>query len=246
MVDLKLAFGYLTQKIKNIYYYIKELYIEHDLKTQYNSQSELYEEFPEMKEQFEYLSPKTIKPQIFNSEIDEAVPVNKINSNKPNILIMDDFKGMVDLLQNELNNVSVCDVHDKFNVYLAYGEFAGFAARNLIEQGIKIDIAFLDITLGGIIRGEELDGIDIAKLCYKSNPKCIVQFVTGHSLNKRNPQIFEFIKKYESFFNDKMDGTILFKQDDTVHKLFKNIIHKNSNRLLNMEYIFTEYMKKLD
>ena len=46
-----------------------------------------------------------------------------------------------------------------FNIITATSEYAAFTVKDYLDRGGKIDIAFLDITLGGIKDGIELDGI---------------------------------------------------------------------------------------
>ncbi len=179
---------------------------------------------------------KTVIPEVTKLTYDPS---------KKNILIMDDFEGMALLIKDELKRVQCCDIDKTFNIILSTGSFAGFTVKQFLEnEDIKIDIALLDITLGGVIEGVEYDGVDIAIILKKYNPDCVIRFVTGHTLNRHNPEIFKFIKKFESFFDVKIDETKLLIHKGEEQHVYKHVINKNGNRVEALGSTIQEFMDK--
>jgi len=177
---------------------------------------------------------KTVIPEVTKLTYDPS---------KRNILIMDDFEGMALLIKDELKRVQCCDIYKTFNIILSTGSFAGFSVKQFLEnEDIKIDIALLDITLGGVIEGVEYDGVDIAIFLKKYNPDCVIRFVTGHTLNRHNPEIFKFIKKFESFFDVKIDETKLLIHNGKEQQVYKHVINKNGNRVEALGSTIQEFM----
>ena len=156
---------------------------------------------------------------------------NNVGKHAPTILIMDDYSGMVDLLYTEVLRTQCCDIGSKFNIITATDEYAAFTVKEYIDHGGKIDIAFLDITIGGIKDGIELDGIDTAIMIKKACPDSEIKFITGHTLNKRNPEIFEFMQKFynETGFNIDEEEEIKDLKTQEMMTIRKHIIGKNSN-----------------
>jgi len=203
----------------------------------------------EESEEIDYIKPMDLgsnKYEIIVPEID-LNKNSKFNQKLKTIFIMDDFDGMAELIKDELKQVNCCNLKKYFNIIMSTGIFAGFSIRNLLQENpdLKIDIAFLDITLGGIINGEELDGIDIAILLKERNPDCLIKFVTGHTLNKHNPEIFKFIYKFESTFGIKMDEIEETNcQSNGNIKIYKHIINKTSNRKELLEITLHKYFNQ--
>ena len=169
---------------------------------------------------------------------------NNVGKNAPTILIMDDYSGMVDLLYTEILRIQCCDTASKFNILTSTDEYAAFTVKEYIENGGKIDIAFLDITIGGIKDGVELDGIDTALMIKESNPNSVVKFITGHTLNKRNPEIFEFMNKFyqqTGMHIDEEENVKDFKSGDDI-TIRKHIIGKNSNRVMLMAIAIEQWL----
>jgi len=189
----------------------------------------------------EYTSPSSLVYKQEKIVVPDAYSMKPIDPNKPTILLMDDFTGITQLLLSELQRVQYEEVDTGFNIILCTGLFAAFSAKKLLETDQSLDIAFLDITLGGIIDGVEYDGIDIAIMIKKKYPNCIIKFVTGHTLNKHNPEIFKFIQKFENFFKtDICEITdICFKNNKT--QIYEHVIPKNGNRVESMGYAIQEY-----
>lgn len=183
-------------------------------------------------ETVEYVRPT----EILVEEVETIIPdveyvVDNRDKNAPVILIMDDFKGMANLLKDELNRVYCCDVYENFTIVIATGELAGFSVEKEIDRGLIVDVGFLDITLGGVISGVEYDGIDVAIMIKNSNPKSLVKFVTGHTLNRKNPEIFQFITRFENYFKVPIDEIETVLGRDGSVDIYKHIIQKNSDRV---------------
>lgn len=182
---------------------------------------------------------------ILVEEVETIIPdveyvIDNRDKNAPVILIMDDFRGMTNLIKDELKRVSCCDIYDKFTIVIATGEFAGFSVEKEIDKGLVVDIGFLDITLGGVIRGLEYDGIDVAIMVKNQNPKSLIKFVTGHTLNRKNPEIFQFITRFENYFKVPIDETESVISRDGVVDIYKHIIQKNSDRV----FLLTKTIEK--
>lgn len=169
---------------------------------------------------------------------------NNVGKHAPTILIMDDYSGMVDLLYTEVLRIHCCDISSKFNIITATDEYAAFTVKEYIDHGGKIDIAFLDITIGGIKDGIELDGIDTAIMIKKACPDSEIKFITGHTLNKRNPEIFEFMQKFynETGFNIDEEEEIKELKTQEMMTIRKHIIGKNSNRLMLMAIAIEQWL----
>lgn len=91
----------------------------------------------------------------------------------------------------------------------------------------KIDIALLDITIGGFnyINNEmvEYDGIDIAKFIKEVFPNCRIYFLTGHKPNKKNPKIFRYMEKFRSIFHEEINNWIIPKNSNRVDYIIDDL-----------------------
>jgi len=201
------------------------------------------EKIKEEEDEFTYFKPEEIEYTI-NSEllINDVEYINKLGDKYPTILLMDDFKAMITLLSNELKRIESIDVFKEFNIISATGEFAAFSVDKFIKDGGCVEIAFLDITLGGVINNIELDGIDISIKIKECNPDSNIKFITGHTLNRRNPEIFKFAQKFENFFNKEMDEKKEVKLNGEKINIYEHVIGKNDSRLILMEQAIKEYL----
>ncbi len=192
-----------------------------------------------------YKKPKSIKTDSYKTIIPQIGLNKNFDKTKPTILIMDDFVGMATLIQDELERVKCIDVKKNYNILTATGNYAAFTVKNLLKDGEPpIDIALLDITLGGVVKGQEYDGVDVAILIKKYYPNCVIRFVTGHTLNRHNPEIFQFIKKFEDFFGVKIDETHQVLYNGTNREIYKHIINKNGNRVESLGDTIQEHLDK--
>ncbi|MFA7127883.1 MAG: hypothetical protein WC136_01800 [Sphaerochaeta sp.] len=190
-----------------------------------------YEKLFKKSENCDYIRPEELQTDDVNLGIPEIVVIDPpINDNKKNILVMDDQPIMVSLIVDELLQIS--NVGENFNILTATGDYAAFSVKNFINNNDTVlNLAFLDITIGGVISGVEYDGVDIAIMIKNKFPQCEIKFITGHTLNRKNPEIFKFIEKFENYFQIKIDET--FEFGDQI--VFKHIIPKTSDRTLAMQ-----------
>ena len=160
---------------------------------------------------------------VMNKKINIEIP--KLNSSvdkkKKNILIMDDSKGMVDVIKDDLVNISKLNNPfdlSNYNLIEASGIFAAFSVRDFLVSN-KIDIAILDISIGGVVFNnginEELDEVDIAHMIISGNPKARIVICSGHTLNRKNPEIYKFINKFNSNFDRDISEYYVNKNSHT-------------------------------
>ena len=176
---------------------------------------------------------------------DDLIPeikcINYIDDNKPSILIVEDFQSRIDVLIQELNYDKSNKLFETFNIYTASSEYAAFAVEKyIIKENVKIDLAILDITFGGILNRKDLDGVDLAIMLKEKNPNCEILFFTGHTLNRKNPEIFSFIKKFEDFFKLKIDEIMELNG----RKVLKHVVLKNENVKDRFAFILKDFLKK--
>ncbi len=79
----------------------------------------------------------------------------------------------------------------------------------------------------------------------KQSPECIIKFITGHTLNRHNPEIFQFIKKFEDFFKLPIDETEIVKFKEIDMEVYKHIINKNSNRVESLGATIQNYKMQI-
>lgn len=194
--------------------------------------------------EYDYIRPSEIVKDSCKIEIPN-VKIHKYELGKPGVLLMDDLAGMTNLIINELERVQCCDIIGEFNIAVATGDFAAFSVEKFLNDELapfEINIALLDITLGGVANGVEYDGVDVAIMIKNKFPNALIKFITGHTLNRRNPEIFKFIEKFENYFNlsiDEMDTVLV---DGELQKIYKHVIRKNSNRVFELGLTFEEYL----
>jgi len=144
---------------------------------------------------------------------------------KITILLLEDFKPFIDVMLLELSDI-IC--LDKVNIIEANTQYGAFNALLALDS-IKVDFAFCDITLGGMIFDgntiKEYDGIDVFEKIMKTNPKAKVKLLTGHNLHSDKLEITDAIYK----FNKIVEKLHL---DITLDSIY---INKRSTRL-NMYY----------
>jgi hypothetical protein len=158
-------------------------------------------------------------------------------------VLMDDLKAIK--LNTEVEDNESLSLLDNLNIVYADGAMAAFSVKQFLDEYNKvnhelvvddvcdiislphrdgkikkIDIALLDITIGGCnyIDGlmMEYDGIDIAKFIKEIFPDCQIWFITGHKPNKRNPTIYKYMEKFRSFFGKDIDNYIIPKNSNRV------------------------------
>ena len=96
-------------------------------------------------------------------EVDLNIPVNRIinnyNPNKKTIIIIDDSKGIISVIEDFLKEVELNkDINlNDYNILTFYDKYAPFVLKETLETlsenyNIKIDYAIIDIVLPGKIR----------------------------------------------------------------------------------------------
>lgn len=197
----------------------------------------------ERKYENEYITPVDLVNKIKNIDVPDIIYCEPEIEGRPNILIMDDFIGMAQLIKDELNRIQCCDVYKNFNILIATGNYAAFTVKKFLELPDKkiIDVAILDITLGGVIDNIEYDGIDIAIMLKKHNPNCVIKFLTGHTLNEYNPEIFKFMQKFKDYFKIPIDATKYSSFKNKEYETYAHIINKNGNRVADLGDLLQTY-----
>ena len=146
------------------------------------------------------------------------------------ILIVDDLDFVYKLYHTDFNMIKRefnKDILSDFSIKFATGNKSGFIALNEIDNNPNIKFALLDITLGSITKNKkgeyiELDGIDIALYLLDKIPDVKFLFISGHTLNRMNPKMNYYYKKFEEKTGLKIDKFYLYKNTDrfqAIHKL---------------------------
>ena len=156
-------------------------------------------------------SPNTKEFEIIKSKHPEA----KI------LLLMDDFKEIVDTLSENLLETN------KFNIYKSWGSFAVFIVQEWCND-VVFDYAIIDLTLGGIIMNDnkldELDGTDIYILIKKSNPKSKIKFLINDNLNITNEEFNNLKDKFFRYTNKDITDYCISKLDPQRMDKIKNFL----------------------
>lgn len=140
-------------------------------------------------------------------------PEIKGNPNGSKLLMVDDIEFTENLYMTDFRKMGRTynrDVNDDYALIGAFGINAGFIAYKYLMDGNTVDKAILDITLGHYNRNAkgdylELDGIDIAIKLLEINPNADIRFVSAHTLNKHNPALIYYIKKFETIVKKPID-----------------------------------------
>lgn len=159
------------------------------------------------------------------------------NTSNPTILIVDDLDFIIKLYKSDFNSIKRDfnkDIDNDYCIKFATGPDCGFIAINEINNNDNIKFALLDITLGSVAKnsaGEfiELDGVDIAIHLLKQNPHLDFLFVSGHTMNRLNPNMNKYYKKFEDKTGLNIENYYLYKNSDRYkviyERLYKEEIH---------------------
>lgn len=210
-----------------------------------------YDFYKKEENEIEYKKPGSFKKIDFNLNIPNLKSLNEIKSDRPTILLMDDFPGIISILIDDFNSINP-EIKNYFNILYADGNMAAFSVKKFLHDykeyrietldigthnnyiakfsNIKeIDLALLDITIGGYHYNTdtheiiEYDGIDIAKFLKEEFKNINFYFITGHIINKRNPKIFKFVEKFFSYFNKNIDDFVIPKNSTRIEFYKKEI-----------------------
>jgi len=166
------------------------------------------------------------------------------DKDKFNMLLMDDFLEQFTLYDLDFKKIKreyFYDVKDKINIIKAAGKYAGFMTYKLLKSNkIRIDFALLDLTLETSIKisnGDiiEYDGIDIAFELLDRNKDCIILFCTAHSLNKKDPLMSFYIKKFEERTNLNFDDFYMSKASIRHKRIYEKILEMEKSNAINIQ-----------
>lgn len=166
----------------------------------------------------EYLSPSR---QSFDISIPIERIIKKFDRNKKNIVIIDDSRGIVSVIEDFLKELEKDGINlEDYNILTFYDKYAPFVLKKTLEflEPISIDFAIIDIVLPGKINNnnkyERMDGIDIAILLnskYNCRNAC---FFTGNVVSEHVSYIKDKIQKFENYFDNNIVDNIIFKGDN--------------------------------
>ncbi len=164
---------------------------------------------------------------------------NKAKKKIGSILIIDDQIEMVNLILMELKRVQCINVYKYFDIIVYTGEYLGFSIIQDIQNNKlpKIDIAILDITLGGIDDGIEYDGIDVSIELDKRDNNTWINYITGHSMNTKISLIFNYVNKFHNYFGSNID-------DELQNGRKKYLINKTENRVKIFGQLIENFIKE--
>jgi len=131
----------------------------------------------------------------------DIIPTNYDDS-KITILLLEDFQPFIDVILLELAEVIPMD---NVNVIIANTQYGAFNALIALDK-VKVDYAFCDITLGGMMFDgqsiKEYDGIDVFEKIMINNSKAKVKLLTGHNLHSEKLEITDAISKFEKISSE--------------------------------------------
>lgn len=152
---------------------------------------------------------------------------------KKNVLIVDDEETMFYIYKNCIKKMNVfCknnkNVFKNYNVYYSFNKNAGIIALDSIFKGMKIDIAFLDLTLGFTLKLDKypdvsrelmnkiiiVDGVDLAIEINKRNPDARIVFVTSHTNDFTIHSTKAYEEKFYNHFNRHIRDYYINKNSD--------------------------------
>jgi len=155
--------------------------------------------------------------------------ISRVENGKT-ILILDDIQNMWYLYGEDFKDIKRVydkDVNEDFNIITCLGPKAGFIAHKFIHENYEhVDYAILDITLGygvKLTNGDyvEYDGIDVFLELYKRNPDLKFIFCTAHTLNKKNPTVGFFFKKFEDATGLNFSNYYLNKNSERYKRIYE-------------------------
>lgn len=165
--------------------------------------------------------------------IDLKLPQERIVSNYnpelPTIVIIDDSKGIVSIVEDYLHECGLQS--ESFNILSFFGQMAPFVLLQTLsmlkDKGLnKVDYAIIDIVLPGKIKQDDkyikMDGIDVSILLNKEYKCNNFVFYTGNIVNT----YVEFIKlksdKFFNYFNKNIEDYLIFKSNDADKDVIEN------------------------
>lgn len=129
-------------------------------------------------------------------------PVNIIPKNyddsKLTILLLEDFNPFIDVIKLELS--AIIDLA-QVNLIIANTQYGAVNALLALDT-IKVDFAYCDITLGGLVfmgdQIKEYDGVDVVEKILINNRDAKFKLLTGHNLQSDNLEITDAVDKFNA------------------------------------------------
>lgn len=143
------------------------------------------------------------------------IPEIPANVDKPRVIVVDDLTTVRTIFNLDLDKIKTVygkDVKEDFNLCYFIGPKAGFEAFKFVAvENQKVDYAFLDLTLGYLVKVDddsyiEIDGIDLAITILKRNPNAKIIFSTASTLDYGNRNMQYFIDKFYEFSKIKLNS----------------------------------------
>ena len=198
----------------DFYKYVKNLFTK---------ESKGYIEEPILKEKIDTgLCREVLKDGRFDFDFGsrESDSMIEYDSQRPNILIIDDSPGITSIVIDyfeELHHAGIIDIH-KFNILAFSGKHAPFLMNNtLIDYDIKkIDYAIIDIILPGRMKvcskQTKMDGIDVSIILNEKYHCDNFVFFTGNVVSEYIDYIKEKVDRYFKYFGTHIKEQIIFKK----------------------------------
>lgn len=171
----------------------------------------------------------------YNIEIPWDRLIKNFDYNKKTIVLIDDSKMILTLLQDYLTTIGL---HlEDYNILDFYSIYAPFVLRDTLKElaknpSFKVDYAVVDIVLPGKIKDSQnyikMDGIDVAKILHDMYKCRNFKFFSGNVLNHYIDYIQEKVVKFEEYFGKDLYTYIILKNEDDqiiqakLKELFKN------------------------
>lgn len=167
--------------------------------------------------------------------------ISTYDNSKPSIVIIDDSKGIVSIVQDYVCECGISS--DTHNILSFYGDYAPFVMKQTLEalkeKGLtKIEFAIIDIVLPEKMKvGDKyikLDGIDVAVYLNGNHSLTNFVFYTGNIISAYVEFINEKTKKFKKHFGKEMIEHVVFKggaTDDVMVEEFCKLIGKEKYQL---------------
>ena len=163
-----------------------------------------------------------------------AIDIKGYDKNKDTILIIDDNKGVISFLMDDIEYLDEEKIINlkTINVITISGTHAAFTLELLYSKLEKLSIkwAIIDITLGGSAMTEKgnlkYTGVDVFEMINKNKntPKDFkFLFYTGNNLNPYIKSNEKLINQFKNITGDSIKDYVLFKTSMDIEKRRKYI-----------------------
>lgn len=150
---------------------------------------------------------------IENKELSELI-LKKIKPNTKIIFLIDDNCFIMGMLEEELQQ-RLGD-SEEYTIIAMCSSYVAYDFMTLITKyNIKPDYLIVDIEFGQIERINEknvkLDGIDLLIESHLINNEISYKLFTGNVITKETAINYDYVKKYEYYFGEKILDSVLIK-----------------------------------